>query len=326
MSEPELTLVTPPSLLVEPLIKGEVKPEGVKLQVQVAKNIDESSRRIPKLDYDFMEVDIATYVRAKENRVPVLGLPVFTNRRFLQRGILWSQKAQIRDLHDLPSRAAVTPQYWMASSIWQRKLLGMAYRVEQEQLSWVTLQPERLDNLNVPSGVLHRLDTSGRTTEELARSGSTDIVLLPDAVGPVFEMRRMGATLPPFVPAFLDAEKAQKEFYQQSGIFPILSVVVVQDRIIAEQPAAVESVLRAYAESKELAQNREVIGDAPQPPQGATAKWMKDLMGDDPFVYGLSPNRKTLDAFLAASRLQLLLIHRFELEELFAPNLPADFA
>jgi 4,5-dihydroxyphthalate decarboxylase len=321
MSEPQVTLVTPQSLLVAPLIKGEVKPEGVPLRVEVAKNIDESSRRIAKLDYDFIETDIATFVRAKEERLPVRALPVFTSRRFLQRGIMWSQKAQIRDLHDLPSRAAVTPQYWLPSSIWQRKLLGMAYRVEQEQLSWVTILPERLENLHVPSGILHRLDTSGRTIEELARTGSTDIVLLPDAVGPAFEMRRMGATPPAFVPAFPDAEGAQKEFFKNYGIFPILTVVVTKDTLLEERPEVIQSVMRAYLESKRVAQSREVIGNDPQPALGATTKWMKDLMGEDPYSYGLEPNRKTLDSFFAACRLQMLLIHRFELEELFAPDL-----
>lgn len=150
MPDVDINLVTTESLLTRPLITGEVKPIGVNLRVQIPKNIDESSRRLglAKLDFDLIEVEISTYVRAREDRVPVLALPIFSSgRKFLHRGIVWSGRAQIRDLKDLPGRAAVTPQYWAAGAIWQRKLLGMAYRVDQGDLSWVTLQPERLTNL-----------------------------------------------------------------------------------------------------------------------------------------------------------------------------------
>lgn len=325
MSEPEITLVLTPSLLTQPLVSGEVKPTGMNLRVEVAKNIDETSRRLPKRDYDVIEADIATYVRAHEDRIPVIGLPVFASgRRFVHRGMLWSQRAAIRDLHDLPGRSAVTPQYWLASSIWQRKLLGMVYRVEPEGVSWVTLQPERLENLNVPSGLMHRLETVGRSAEALARTGSADILLLPETTGPAFVPRTRGAPSA-FVPAFPNVREAQKQFFEQFGIFPILNTMVIREQLVQEQPWVVDSLCEAFAEAKLIAQRREQLGTADEPGPGETTTWMRDLLGEDAWAYGLGANRKTLNAFLAASRNQDLLVHRFELEELFCSELPDKF-
>lgn len=164
------------------------------------------------------------------------------------------------------------------------------------------------------------METLGRSAEELARTGSVDIVLLPDGPPPVSE-RRLSTLPPAFVPAFPDAAAAQKQYFEQHGIFPILNVLVVREALAREKPAIIESICEAYLEAKQLVQGREEYADNVNPGPGETASWMKELRDDDWWPYGLTPNRKTLDAFLAASRMQELLIHRFELEDLFVPGL-----
>ena len=325
MPDLPLKMLITRSLLTEPLIKGEIRLSGIDLEIEVAKDVDAASRSLFNPKFDIAEIDIATYVRARKDEIPIIALPLFSSgRRFLHRGMLWSTRSGIRDLHDLPSRVAVTPQFWLASSVWQRKLLGMNYQVEPDGLSWVTLQPERMPAMNVPYAILHRLETAGRSAEELARSGSADIVLLPEAVGPVFTQKRTIGAPPPFVPSFPAAAAAGNEFFEKTGNFPILNVTVIREPLVTEEPWLVESICEGYVAAKKLAQSREQLSNAPQPGPGETTTWMKELMGDDPWAYGLSANAKPLNAFLAAVRTQRLVFHRFELAELFASNLPAD--
>jgi 4,5-dihydroxyphthalate decarboxylase len=49
---------------------------------------------------------------------------------------------------------------------------------------------------------------------------------------------------------------------------------------------------------------------------------MVQLMGDDPWPYGIGPNRKALEALVEGAHDQELVGRRYQVEELFAPNLP----
>src|SRR5207247_3264993 len=129
---------------------------------------------------------------------------------------------------------------------------------------------------------------------------------------------------PAFVPAFPDPAAVEKEFYERSGTLPLLHLVVIKERLAQDQPAVVEALCRAFLDAKQLAQSREKIVNVPEPGPGQTTSWMKDWMGDDPLAYGLKANEKPLNAFLAAARTQALNIHRFEVEDLFVPEIPDE--
>jgi 4,5-dihydroxyphthalate decarboxylase len=50
------------------------------------------------------------------------------------------------------------------------------------------------------------------------------------------------------------------------------------------------------------------------------------LMGDDPWPYGLEPNRKAIEAFLRYHHEQGLSTRLLRAEELFAPETLVDYA
>jgi 4,5-dihydroxyphthalate decarboxylase len=127
------------------------------------------------VEFDISEMAIATFAKAREQGVPVVGLPIFTSgRRFLQAGFQVAARSGIKDLAALRGRTVCAPQYWMSSSIWQRQILQQMYGVAAEDMTWVTLQPERMSALRIPSDVEYRLDTSGRSARELAELGEIE--------------------------------------------------------------------------------------------------------------------------------------------------------
>lgn len=49
------------------------------------------------------------------------------------------------------------------------------------------------------------------------------------------------------------------------------------------------------------------------------------LIGDDPWPYGIEPNRRTLDAFLAWGHEQGVCARRLQVEEIFVPEVQERF-
>jgi len=320
MADLELTLSVTDSVLTRPLLEGKITPMGVKLHAQPGKGMDTLSRQMLNLELDIGEMAISTFIKAREKGVPLVGLPLFTSgRRFLQAGILLSKQAGIRDLSDLRGRRVGVPQYWMSSSVWQRLLLQQMHGISPEDLSWVTTQPERMEELRIPPKVELRQDTSGRNPRELMQAGEVDVCMSPGGAQP-------GAQGGDFaVPAYPNWEAAQREYYQRTGIFPIMHMTAIKEELASREPWLLESLCDAYQEAKKQARAKEVPRSSEAPTAGETTKEMRDLMGDDPWPYGISPNRRPLEALVESALDQGLLQHRMKVDDFFAKGLPEKY-
>ncbi len=322
MGNLSIKLSVMPSLLTRPLFDGEVKAEGLELEIKEPASIDDVTRRTLNLEYDVGEMAIATFAKAREVGIPLIGLPLFTSgRRFLQAGFQVARRAGIRDLSDMKGKTVGTPQYWMSSCIWQRKILLDFYGVAARDLNWVTFQPERLKEFVFPDGVNVKRDGSGRKPRELVEAGEIDAILTP---GGGADAKPGGDEL--LTGAFTDMLASQRKYFQSTGIFPIMHITVMKHELAREKPWVVESLCRAYAEAKKLAQSRETVRSSPSPKSGETTVEMKEVMGgEDPWPYGLSGNRKALDAFATAASEQHLVNQTIKVEDLFAASLPESF-
>ena len=321
MSDQAVSLCVMPSVLTRPLLEGEVAPTGVALRAQEAESIDNVSRRMLTLEYDVGEMAIATFVKARDQGLPLVALPLFTSgRRFLQPGFLLARRAGIRDLSELRGKRVAVPQYWMSSSIWQRQILRQMYDVAPQDLSWVTTQPERMDALRPPPGVAVRRDTTGRNPRELLAAGEVDASLSPGGGRETATTADDAA-----VPAFPDRAAAQREYYERTGIFPIMHITVMKEELATREPRLVESLCDAYQRAKELARSRERPGTSEAPTAGETTVELQALLGDDPWPYGIAPNRRALEALLEAAHDQGLSERRLAVEDLFPASLPERY-
>jgi len=306
MTNGNLTLAVLASPRTTPLIEGEVVASDINV---VAESIDTNSRAMGRLEFDINEVSIATFMRARELGVPVLALPIFpSTRNFPQSNFLFSKNSPARDLSELAGRTVGAAQYWTASSIWQRQFLHQEYGLRAEDMNWVTFQPERLEGLEVPAHLRHRLEVDGRSSEELATAGELDATLSRGA-GRVRE-RESADAKPLLGKAFADPVAASREYYLRTGVYPVQHVVVMREDL-AGDAAVVERVCEAFARAKEVAQTRE---DA-----AATNDFL-----DDAWPYGISANRNTLEAFVGAAHEQGLTNRLHSVEELFPANLPDE--
>ena len=313
----EATFCVMPSLLTRPLCAGEVAPTVLNLRILEPESIDANTRRMLNVEFDIAEMAFGTYARALDEGVPIVGLPIFTSgRRFLQAGFHFAAGSGLRDLSELRGRTVATPQYWLSSTIWQRQILAQRYGVAPEDLRWVTLQPER-GSVGVPSGIRHRFEDSGRSAQDLAKTREIDASLTTGG-----GREPAGDAL---VAAFPDRAAAQREYYERAGIFPIMHVTVMKRELAEREPWVVESICEAYDRAKEMAGAGQAPTKSETPSAGETTEEMVQLMGDDPWPYGIGRNRTALEAFVETAYEQRLVGRKYGVEELFAPNLPEGF-
>lgn len=281
-----LTLSLVNSALTEPLLLGRVPLPGV--QVIPAKSVDDNSRRMLAGEFDIAEMSLATFVRAACQGGDLIGLPLFLGRRFVHEGILVHRDAGIAGPRDLAGRRVAVPQYWLTSSVWHRGLLRDEHGVDGRDIDWVTIAPERGDAPTPPARVT-RID--GASIAELLADRRVDAALVPRPPSP--EHVRAGA-----VALLPDAQTQQQDYFQRTGIVPILHFVAIRRSLIAAQPGLAAALREAF---ERCAEADAEAHDLPSP-------------------IGLASNRPALERFLAYVREQGLVGKPLALEELFVPE------
>jgi hypothetical protein len=114
-----VTLSVIPSGLTAAILDGTIPIRNAGLQMFEAKSVDKNSRAMLGLEFDIGEMSFATFLKAREDGVPLVGLPIFTGRRFSHPCISFHRGAGISALADLSGKRVGVPQYWLTSSVWQ---------------------------------------------------------------------------------------------------------------------------------------------------------------------------------------------------------------
>src|SRR5581483_6434394 len=164
-------------LFCRPILSEEVAPRGVKLSFPKYGGLEPMSIRMVNLEFDVATMSVSTFVKARSEGAPLVALPVFMTRRFLQPHIHLSRLADVKDLSDLKGRRVGLHLYWNSTSIWGRSIIWRMHGVAPCDIVWITNRGERLVTQAFPSGVSVRQDALGRDTPDLLLDGEVDAVI-----------------------------------------------------------------------------------------------------------------------------------------------------
>ena len=127
---------------------------------------------------------------------------------------------------------------------------------------------------------------------------------------------------------FPDYETAEEAYYKQTGVFPIMHVIVIRSDVLDRHPWLAMNLYKAFEEAKR--RSIELLSDitashAPFAWLAPSAERMKALFGEDFWPYGLEKNRKTLQAFVDFAFEQGVCHRKLALEELFPKQVLTSF-
>jgi 4,5-dihydroxyphthalate decarboxylase len=309
----ELTLACGDYEIVRPLRDGSVRPDGIELTILT--EMDSTTRHWRFLrggQFDVAEVSLSSYLAAKTRDVPIAAIPVFLHRRFRHGFIYINTASGVRKPKDLIGRKVGVKSYLVTAALWLRGILECEYDVPHKSIAWYAELDEDIDFVPPDGLKLHRLPHD-RSVEQMLLDGEIDGLLHPDLIDPIVKRD-------PRVSRLFPNYKAEEiAYYAKTGIFPIMHVLGIRPHIVERHPWIAINLYEAFDEAKRVALKRM------QDPRRVPLAWycsaldeQTEIMGLDPWAYGLTPqNRKVLETAVAYARQQGLIARAPALSELF---------
>jgi 4,5-dihydroxyphthalate decarboxylase len=134
---------------------------------------------------------------------------------------------------------------------------------------------------------------------------------------------------PRIVRLFPDFRKAEEDYFNETGIFPIMHTVALRRDVFEENPWVAMNMITAFEQAKRRSQARIENFTASQ----IAVPWLyadaletnRKIFGDDFWPYGIEPNRVTLEAFLQFAYEQGTLHRRLTVDELYPDEVKHRF-
>ncbi len=307
---------------VRALGSGDVRVEGAELTCLHLPIPEIFFRFIRHREWHVSELSLAKYasLRAAGDQ-SLVAIPVFPSRVFRHSAIYVRRDGPIDDPGALAGRRVGVPEWTQTATVYVRGLLSRSYGVALDGVQWVQAgltEPGRVETLSVtpPPGVSIQ-PVPDRTLNDLLVAGELDAVI--SARAPADFAPRSGR----IVRLFSDARAVEEAHHRETGIFPIMHVVVLRDDVYRAHPWLAMNLLTAFeaAKRQSLARALDISASLfPVPWAQTQAEWAQERFGGDYWPYGIEANRTTLQAFLEMAHEQGVCARLLRPEDLFAPE------
>jgi 4,5-dihydroxyphthalate decarboxylase len=299
---------------------GQVRIEGCDTVVLPMKPDECFYRAFTNAEFEISELSASSYVVAVERGgFPYVAVPVFPSRMFRHSSIYIRRDSGITEPADLRGRLIGIPEYQMTVGLWARGLLSDVYNVKPEQMKWRTgglEMPGRKEKqaLKLPTGLEVQPISADQTLSRMLVEGGIDALISaikPSCWGVSKNVVRL----------FPDYRQAERDYFRETGIFPIMHILGVRRDMVERHAWLPASVYKAFDESKAVCMTAlEEFGTL-----AVTLPWLipeleetKELMGDNFWPYGIEENRKSLETLTRYVQEQGLTSRRVSVDEMFA--------
>jgi len=309
-----LTLACGDYEIVRPLIEGSVKPDGIELTVLTDMTSDILHwRMIRGREFDVAELSMSNYLAAKYRSLPFVAIPVFLHRRFRHGFVFVNVNKAIRKPTDLIGRKVGLRNYSATSNLWVRGILEHEFQVPHRKIEWHKQDEEEIE-LTLPRELSLQMIPSGKSVERMVAEGELDALIHPELIQPILDRDPRVARL------FPKYKELEIEYYQRTGIFPIMHTTAIKLDIVERYPWVPTSLFQAFEKAKQAAYKRM------ENPRRVPLAWFRhtleeqeDILGQDPWIYGLGEaNRKNLKTLMQYSYEQGMIGGKMAVDDLFA--------
>ena len=259
---------------------------------------------VTSLPYDVGELTIANFVIARDQGVPIIGLPVFPNVFFPLTGVTVNKRAGIGGPSDLAGKRVGVPLGFASNpAVWLRGILEHHFGVAADSITWV--EGERDSLAGVPYPRPARFKREQRTDlDALLAAGEIDALVVAGGNAGLSESVTQLVEDP--YPA-LDA------YVAASGAFPINTMLVMKEASAADNPGLAAAVVAASTEARAL-YDAEEPDDAVH--QGLRVGALRKA-GHFPRSHGLETHGKTVETLVGYLHEQGLIRKSWGLGDLF---------
>lgn len=314
-----------PNPRLQPLIDGAVKVDGVEFEWTFEGPGPLFHRQLAENCFDVFEFSISDYLIATSkpsfDHLGWQALPVFMSKPLgLLLRFYANESSGVRDFKDLKGKRLAVPDYGMTAAVWLRIMLRSLYGIQAQEMTWYNGRPasERhgrlldIDQNPTPGLTLINLERRGEVNEMLQR-GDIDVAMSDTVSVPVEESANVRLfSTPAVVQAFM------AEMYKAHKVTPVNHTLVVKRKLLDDDPTLAERLFEACEASKKEAYKR-----ARQGAEGYLLfpelgfEQQAALFDEDPFPFGIEPNRAVLQNIIEQQRIDGLVQEPRDLNKLW---------
>ena len=314
---------------VKALVDGRVTVKGCKSRYEVTSigPLNNHAFFGPQ-SRDVTEIGLIPYILAYANDdfrdYTLLPIPVL--RTFRHKSIWVRTDSGIKSPADLRGRSVATVGYSSSGLTHVRGMLQDEYGVKPEEINWIAVGKDSGANLTGgvsawekvrPNGVTITDAPAGVDESDLLISGEVDAIFHP-AEPRVYQERN-----PLVERLFVDHRTIEQDYYQRTGIFPIMHTIAIRRDTAKQHPWLAKAVFQAYSKAKTIDFDyMKSLGWAYDslPWYGQEFNETRDVMGENFYPYGFKASAKSFDTALRYVFEQGLSKRRVSLEEMFEPS------
>ncbi|MAM61384.1 MAG: 4,5-dihydroxyphthalate decarboxylase [Maritimibacter sp.] len=273
--------------------------------------------------FDISELSLSSYSISVARGDPhYVAIPVFLSRAFRHTSVYIRTDKGIEKPEDLRGKRIGIAEYQLSANVWVRGILEEDFGVRPSDVTWVRGgmdtpgRPEKI-KVDLPEDVTVEAAPEGATLNGMLEAGEID-----GFIGPRWP-RCFAEGHPHVGRLFSDSVSAAEDFYRRTKVFPIMHVLGVRRTLADQHPWLPGALLKAFSESKKLAQDALQDTSATK----VTMPFVEDnlnraqaLMGQDPWTYGVVGNAHVLEKFLGYHHAQGLSPRHVSVDELFHPS------
>jgi 4,5-dihydroxyphthalate decarboxylase len=273
-------------------------------------------------EFDICELSLSSsIVKIAQHDFAYVGVPAFVSRAFRHTSI-YVRTDRIKKPEDLKGKTIGVAEYQLTANVWARALLEDEYGVKPSDVHWIRGGLEEAGRvekiaIKLPDNVKLDPAPEGKTLNAMLESGEIDAFIGPRTPS-CFE--RGAPNVGWLWPEPMTVSKA---YFAKTGIFPIMHMIGVRRSLVTQHPWLPVAVLKAFTRAKAICLSLLEETSASKvtlPFMEEQVRAARAFMGNDFWPYGIPPNRKQLEYFLAQHHKQGLSSRLVNVEELFHPT------
>ena len=310
------------------LQEGRVEVEGVDL-TYLPLRVEETFWRMLRYgEFDAAEMSTGSFLMSRDKGAPrLIGIPVFPSKTFRHSCIYINTDSGIQKPADMAGKRVGVPEYQITMATWARGILQHEYGVAPEKMKWFTggeEHPGRQDKVkhSLPPNIDIQPIPADRTLSGMLECGEIDAMISAHMPSPFV---RKHSKVRRLIPNFREVEQ---DNFKRTKIFPILHTIVLREVVHEKHPWVAQSLFKAFEESKRLCQEAMYEFSALKYMLAWSIDEMekeREVLGPDPWAYGLEANRHILETLIQYTHEQGLISQRLEVDSLFAKSTLEEF-
>lgn len=315
------------------LIDGTLQPEGIELVPIVADPSEIFWRQLKFAEFDISALSFSSYMIIKSQGSDMIAIPVFPARRFMHTQLFIHADAGVQQPADLVGKRIGVGEYQQTAALWTRWILEHDFGVSQYKVHWYMERTEELSHggatgFTPPKGISFQRIPPDESLASMLLNHELDAAPVHRALQKGTNIidrsthnRGTGGDWSKIRPLFPDVIAEGSRFFKRHGYVPASHTYVIRGDIHEKYPWVALNLYKAFVQAKDAA--RDTIAE--NIPSGLIfgAQYLaksKEILGPDPFPYGVAANRQMIEAMIAGSHEQGLTPHKLQIAELFAAS------